>query len=831
MAEINIDLTEIQEDYMLKYMVSVLEERAIPDLRDGCKPVQRYVVWDNYDSGYFPNKPFVKCGMVVGSIIGKYNPHGDAAAYDALVRTSQEWVNNIPLIDFHGNNANIQGDSAAHYRYTEERLSKYGLSMCDEILKNAVDFVPNYTNTLSEPSVLPAKVCNLLINGSLGIASGFVSSIPPHNPNDVCDMTIKLIKDPDTSLDYVAKNLRPDFPTGGIICNTSEITNAYKTCKGVIKIRGEVDVEQKKNGSSVIIIKSIPYLLTVGPRITSTSKNPDGGLVNSIVEKIKDGTIEGITDIQDHSKKELDIKIMVKKDYDPNIILQKLYKYTKLEGIYKVQLVCLNNKHYDFVNIKDILMQWIEFRRTTISRIIVFDINKLKRRIHVLDGLIMSMDSMDDIIKIIRNSADQEVSRQKIKKLIPKLTDVQVQAILDMKLHQLSKLEVNKLTDERKDKENQVKDLMINLKPENINARIIDEQEQFKKNYGIPRKTTLSDINTNITEEDIIEDEDCVLVLTKDGYGKRVSPDKFKTQNRNTQGNNVGDKTVREIFSTNTKDHLLCFTTAGRVLDIKVYKIPETNIKNKGMKLPLNLKDGERVIKYLCLSDEQINDPNSYLMFFTKNGLGKKTSLSEFNNINSGGLIAISLKPEDRIIFVGFIDGKEKMQDLILATRKGLVVRYDHNEFKPMGRTTQGMTAIKLSEKDFVKSACIISNENDKIFFVTKKGLGKTTLVTDMVEKKDCNSSKMVTINDGFPRLKRSSNIKGRIGITLKNDALVGIYTIHGDEVNDLIITTHTKVLTISTKEFLEPLKRSTQGKRLIQIKDENDYIVSVGLK
>jgi DNA gyrase subunit A len=443
----------------------------------------------------------------------------------------------------------------------------------------------------------------------------------------------------------------------------------------------------------------------------------------------------------------------------------------------------------------------------------------------------MALNVIDDVIKIIKKSKDKNIARDSLKKKLPKLTLFQIDAILDMKLSSLTNLEINKLVDEKNEKENKVKELIEDLKEENICKRIIDEQNEYKKKYGYPLRTEYQDIDTNITTEDIIEKEDCVLVLTNDNYIKRLSADKFKTQKRNTQGNNITNS-VKDIFSTNTKDHLLCFTNLGRVFDIKVYNINEGSIKSKGMRIPLNLKPDEKVIKFLCLSDEKISDPNSYLMFVTKNGLGKRTSLEEFKNINKAGIIAIDLKENDKIVFVGYIDNNKDIQDIIIATENGLTVRYDKEQFKPIGRTTQGNVVMKLLDDDHIASACIIDDENDKIFFITQNGLGKTTLVTDNVKKKDPNTKKEVIINDGFPRLKRSATIKGRIGITLKNDKLVEIIPIHNnDDIKDIIITTKQKVLTISTEEFLEPLKRATMGKKLINIKDENDFIVNIALR
>lgn len=827
MGIININLEDLQEDYMIKFMRSVLEERAIADIRDGLKPVQRYCIWNEYDDNSLPNKPHVKCAMTVGGVIGKYSPHGDASAYAALMRLSQNFSVNIPMIEAHGNNGTINGDPPAAMRYVESRLSKYGLSLCDDINKNAVDFQPNYSNMFNEPTILPAKVCNLLIQGSLGIASGFISSIPPHNINDICDATIKLIKEPNTSKEYFAKNIKPDFPTGGIICNSSEIEKAYLTGKGNIKIRSHVEIKELKNGKSMIIIKDLPFLVTIGPRITPGLTNNDGGLINSIVAKIKDETIEGISDIQDHSKgMNINIEIYIKKDYDPNIILQKLYKYTKLESSYKIQLVCLNNKEYNYYSIKKILEEFIKFRKTTIRRTIVFDINNTKKRIHILEGLIIALKDIDSVIKIIKSSKDKEIAKINLKKKLNTLTNVQIDYILDMKLSSLTSLGINNLIEERKEKLLKVKEYIENLKDDSINKRIIEEQEEYKKLYGYPSKTEYSNINTDITEEDIIESEDCILAITMNDYIKRVPESSFKVQKRNTLGNNLKDE-IKEIISTNTKDHLFCFTNTGRVFDTKVYKISACTMKNKGMKLPLNLKPNERIIKYLCVKDEDLST-NSSLLFITKNGLGKRTLLNEFKNINNSGIIAIDLKENDEIISANYINEKEEMQDVIIATKNGLVVRYDTlTQFKPIGRTAQGNLVMKLADNDYIINACIISDENDKIFFVTKSGLAKATEITDIVKKKDPNTKQIVNINDGFPRLKRSATIKGRIGISLKNDELVNISKITNSN-NYCIVVTTKKVSNIDIEEFIKlPLKRPTIGKRLINIKDEDDYVVT----
>jgi len=831
MAEniIKKDIIDIQEDNMLQYMLSLMYDRAIPDIRDGLKPVQKYAIWECYTSGYLPNKPHVKCAKIVGSIIGSWSPHGDTSAYDALCRLAQDHSMSIPPIDFHGQCGSIDGSGAAAYRYTEARLSKYGLDLMQEIDKDAVDFEKNFDVSKDQPTVLPVVIPNILVNSSMGIAGGYASSIPPHNIKDICNVVIELIDNPNMSVKEIAHKLTPDFPTGGILCSKKDIEKAYITGQGSVKLRGRANIVRNKNGTSEIVITEIPYMTTIGPRMSGTSTNTDGGLINSIVAKIKDGTIEGIKDIHDVSDKNgLCIKVFIKKDYDPDIILNQLYKFTQLESTYKIILVCKNGNDFNVYNIKKILTEWLEFRATTIRRIIAHDIKKAKYREHILEGLLKALKDIDTVISIIRKAKGRTEAKEK---LVEKygFTDLQVEAILDMKLSQLNSLDGKKLEDERVSKQNEIITLKTNLKEENIYNRIKEEQKEFAKKYGKDRKTTVEEIDTEITTEDIIADEDTLIVVTQDNYIKRVS-NEFKTQKRGTQGISIGSNSITEMFAASTKDHLLCFTNTGRVYDLKAYDIKESkDLKAKGLRVEsyLNLKENETVTNILCISNTQMNDNESFLVFATRNGMIKKTKLEDFNNIRSNGIIALMLKANDELVCVKYIDTSKDMQDILISTKNAQTARYDHEEIKELGRNTYGVIGLCLENDDKITDMTVIESDDQLIFFATKQGLGKTILVTDNVEKTDPNSKEKTIINDGFPRLKRSSNIKGRLCMKLKkDDELVSMVAVNSEE-DDLMVVTNTKLLVVESGEFRKPLKRPTYGKKLVNLTND-DFVRKV---
>lgn len=827
MSNIKKDINEIQKFNMMTYMSSVMEERAIADIRDGLKPVQRYIIWYMINKGIVSSKPHVKSAAVVGAVIGEYSPHGDATTFEALSRLTQKFSLNVPLLNPHGSFGSINGDAPASMRYNEIRLDKFTEKCTELINKNSIDFVPNYDNTKIEPISLPMPICLLLINGSYGIACGFAQSVPPHNLIDVCNLTKELIDNSNLSDSEVANKIKPDFPTGGIICNSDDITKAYIEGKGSFKLRGKAEIKENKNGTSDIIITNIPFQVTIGPRMTATASK-DGGLINSIVKKIKDGTIEGINDIQDYSSgMKINIIIKIKKGVNPEIVLNKLYKYTLLETTQNINLICNNNKIFNNYSIKRIITEFISYRINCIRRSIIFDIDKYNKRSHIIDGLIVALNDIDNVIKIIKTSNNKDECKMSLKNKY-NLTDIQIDYVLSTKLSSLMKLEINKLKQEKIDIENNLKELKNNLKDENIKKRIKEEQDWFIKNYGRERLTKLENLNTNIEIEDIIENEPTTVLIDNNNYIKRVN-NNFKVQKRNTKGINF-DNNIRDIFNTNTKDHLLCFTNKGRVYDIKVHNIKESNnLNSKGYKIEnlIKLRPDEIVKNILCINNDDFNNKNSQLVFLTKKGYIKRTNLEYFNNINSSGIIALSMK-EDELISANYVvesNNKNIINDIILCTKKGQVVRYVLNDIPNLKRDTMGSIAIKLAEDDCCIGFDIIKDINDLVFFGTKMGLGKTVKVTDMVEKKDSNTKKLVTINDGFPILKRSANIKGRLGIKLNNNDEVISIKIVNKEVKSFIIITNNKFVNIESDDIINnPIKRPTMGRKLLNL-DDNDFV------
>jgi DNA gyrase subunit A len=818
------DICKLQKDNMLEYMISIMKDRAIANTFDGFKPVHRLTVWAMYDDNILPSKPHVKCARTVGNVIGKYHPHGDQAAYGALVRLNQDFSLNIPICDPHGNVGSYDGSSAAAMRYTESRLSKFAVDMLEGINKNAVDFEPNFDNTEKQPKFIPMKVCNLLINGSIGIAGGFMQSILPHNLNEVCDVTIKLLKDPEYSLKKIASSLYPDFPTGGILCSKKAVEKAYLTGSGSVKNRCKTHIETKKNGRSIIHVTEIPYMITTGPK----DSNPKSGLIHSIVSSVKDGKIDGISDVKDlGSQGQIDIAIYLKKDEDPEVVLNQLFKYTIMETTQTISLVSQNDKRFKVYNIKDIFTEVIEFRKKCIRRTILFDINDKKRRVYIIEGLIIALEDIDNVVAIIKKSKNPADAKAKLIKKY-ELSDLQATEIINMRLAKLTSLEIEKLQEEYDNLLVEIEEMTNSLSEEAIVKRMIEEQKEMKKKYGRERRTEVCEIDTNITIEDIIPDEKTTIIISQGNYIKRVPSDSFKTQKRTAKGFNTSNN-ITEIFSASTKDHLLCFTNTGRVYDLKAFEIKEATLKAKGYKVEsyLSLKAEESVTNILCIDDNKMNDSESYFVFLTKHGQIKKTKLELFANIRSTGIIATMLRKDDELVSVKYIDMSKDMQDIILSTKNGQTVRYEQSEIKETTRDTYGVMAICLQDDDVVTDMCLIESEKQLIFFSTKHGLGKTVKVTDMVEKIDPNTKEKRIINDGFPRLKRSSNIKGRIGIKLKeNDELVSLVAINSEEQN-LMVVTNKKLKVVPSGEFRKPVKRPTFGMKLISL-DEDDFVTKV---
>ena len=812
------DIVALEKGNMLDYFLSIIYDRAVADVNDGLKPVQRRILFTANDMNWNHSKPHIKSARLVGDVMGKYHPHGDASIYDASMRMCQNWSYNIPLMDGHGNIGSIQGDSPAAMRYTEIRLAKMAEDLIlSDIEKNAVDYIPNYDSTEKEAQLLPVKFPALLVNGGFGIAGGFMQSIPTHNIKDVAEIVIKLIKNPNLTVQDIASELVPDYPTGGLLCSKKAIEQAYITGRGNVKLRASVKhVVPKNSKKTYLSIYETCFMLDTS------------NLINSIVEAVKEGKVEGVSDIQDlSSSKELDIRVYLKSDADPDVVLNQLYKFTNMETTQKIILVGKNLNELKVYNIKDLFTEWIIFRKETIRRIVSFEISKLKHRDHIIDGLVIALGDIDNVIKIIKTSKNTEEAKAKLKSKYS-LTDIQTKAIVDMRLSQLTNLEINKLKDEKDSIVKEIEEKIKSLSSEEIDKRIIAEQKEIIKKYGIERKTRIEEIQTDISTEDIIPDENALVVITQGNYIKRVMND-FKEQKRGGKGINIGENNITELFSTTTKDHLLCFTNLGRVFDIKVWEIKEGQLKSKGTKIEsyLKLKDNEFVSNILCISNNQMNDTDSYLVFLTKNGLIKKTKLELFNNIRSTGIIAIMLRNDDELNSVKYIDCSKEMQDILLVTEKGLAIRFEHSEIEERGRDTMGVKGIDLAEDDFVSDMILVENNDQLIFFATKNGLGKLVKVHDMVEKKDPNTKQLVNIDDGFPRQRRSSSSKGRIGIKLKeDDKLVSIIACDSEN-EQLMIVSNNKMMVITSGEFRKPVKRPTFGVKIITLENE-DFVNKV---
>lgn len=833
MAEFQKDITEIQKENMLSYFMDIIFNRSISDIRDGLKPVHRRLLYSMLtETKATSDKPFKKAARCVSNCMGIYHPHGEASIFNAGVRLAQKFVSNIPLIDYHGAIGSISGDGAAASRYLELRLSKFSENMMEELDYNSVDFIPNYDTLTTEPTVIPVKTCLLLVNGSFGIVGGFSQSIPPHNVVDICSLIKRCLKQSEITLDDIADYLVPDFPTGGEIYFKNDIINAYKTGRGKIRIRAKIKTIEENN-KIVLIATEIPYGTTTGPKVSSTTTNTEGGIISSIVKKILDGTITEIDDIEDHSADtKAEIRIYLKKNTQPDVVINKLYKYTLLETTFSIILLYKDQNKFKITNIKEIIDKWIEFRISTIRRSIVFKINKIKKRIHIIAGLFIVVNNSEEIVKLVKKTKDREQARIKLKEIY-NLSDLQANAILDMKISQLTNLEKDKLIEEDKNKRIELVQLRESLSEENIKNQISNEQDEIIKKYGNKKnKTELITVNSDISYEDVITNEPTTVLLTTQNTIKRINTSNIKAQRRNTQGINIGTDNISKIFNTNLKDHLFCFTNTGKVFDLKVYEINEvSNIKSKGKNIIsyLKLSENEIITNILCISNDDFNNDEAYLIFLTKHGIIKKTSLKQFSNIRSNGIIALNMKENDSLQCVKFIDIKNnKMQDIIVCSKDGLVARYDHTEVRETNRNTVGMVGLNLRDNDYIIGMDIINDEEkQQLFICTRKGLAKSVRITDIVEKTVGGDNTL--INDGFPRLKRSSNIKGRKSIILNDGDNVVAIRIKDEDLNEALIVTDKKFLIADISSF-NSIKRPTKGKILISLTDD-DYVKNVILR
>lgn len=708
---------ELKESY-LDYSMSVIVSRALPDVRDGLKPVHRRILFAMNEMGMTNDKPFKKSARIVGEVLGKYHPHGDIAVYNTMVRMAQEFNYRYMLVEGHGNFGSIDGDSAAAMRYTEARMSKITAELLEDIDKNTIDFRKNFDDSLDEPTVLPSKLPHLLLNGSTGIAVGMATNIPPHNLGELVDGSLQLIDNPEISdLELMEYIKGPDFPTGGIIDGKKGIRDAYLTGRGKIRVRGKVKIEENKNGKFFLIIEEIPYQLN-----KST-------LIERIANLVKEKKITGIVDLRDESNREgIRVVIELKKGEEPELVLNKLYKYTELQSTFGVIMLALVNNVPKVLTLKQMLCEYISHRFQVITRRTLFDLDKAQKRAHILQGYRIALENINRIIEMIRSSKDANQAKEQ---LIEKyaFTEIQAKSILDMRLQRLTGLEREKVEAEYQDLEKLIIELQDILSHDN---KIYDIMKQellkVKDTYGDKRRTHIEEERMEILPEDLIKDEEMIITCTNKGYIKRIEANKYKSQNRGGKGvtglNTIDDDVVDTILTASNLDTLMIFTDKGKVYNIKVYQLPELSRQSRGRLISNLLRIGEEE-KIRAIIKTRVFDKEKELVFVTKQGIVKKTSLEEFKNINTGGLIAIKFKEEDDLIYVGLVEAAEN--EVFIATRKGFAVRFPNDNVRPTGRNTMGVKGIELREGDEVVSALLIKEKEMDILTITENGYGKRT--------------------------------------------------------------------------------------------------------
>ncbi|WP_235728166.1 DNA gyrase subunit A [Fructilactobacillus fructivorans] len=777
----------------LDYAMSVIVSRALPDVRDGLKPVHRRILYDMHELGVTPDKPYKKSARIVGDVLGKFHPHGDSSVYEAMVRMAQEFSYRYMLVDGHGNFGSVDGDGAAAMRYTEVRLSKISMEMLRDINKDTVDFQPNYDGTEREPVVLPARIPNLLLNGASGIAVGMATNIPPHNLSEVISAIHILMRNPDATTNDLMEALPgPDFPTGGVVMGKSGIRRAYETGRGSIIVRAKVDIEEQKNGKQRIIATELPYMVNKAK------------LIERIADLVRDKRIEGITAINDESDKDgMRVVIDVKRDASAEVILNNLYKLTLMQTSFSFNMLAIVDGAPKVLSLKEILQYYLEYQVEVITRRTKFDLRKAQARAHILEGLLVALDNIDAVIKIIRSSSTGDIAKNELINNF-ELDDKQAQAILDMRLVRLTGLERGKITDEHNKLLANIKDYkdILNSR-DRINEIIYDELLEIQKKFGDKRRTELlvGEI-TSIEDEDLIEEENVVITLTHNGYIKRLPTDEFKAQNRGgrgVQGMGVNkDDFIEHLLSTATHDRLLFFTNAGKVYSMKAYEVPEYGRAAKGIPIVnlLNLGQNEKIQTVISISSKH-NDQDKYLFFTTKLGTVKRTPVSDFLNIRKNGLKAIHLHDGDEVIGVSIVDNGDNM---IIGTHLGYAVSFKADDVRSMGRSASGVRGVRLRPEDYVVGAAILTPDSD-VFVISENGYGKRTKAADYPIK-----------GRGGKGIKTSN-------VTKKNGPLVGLSTVTGDE--DIMLITNMGVMIRFAVNNVSETGRATLGVHLIRVDDD----------
>ena len=787
-----VDLKETMENSYIDYAMSVIASRALPDVRDGLKPVQRRVLYSMIELNNGPDKPHRKCARIVGDTMGKYHPHGDSSIYGALVNMAQEWSTRYPLVDGHGNFGSVDGDGAAAMRYTEARLSKISMEMLADINKDTVDFTPNFDETEKEPVVLPARYPNLLVNGTTGIAVGMATNIPPHNLREVVSAVVKIIdntveEDRDTDIEEILPLVKaPDFPTGGLILGTRGSEEAYRTGRGKVKMRAVTNIETLPNGKSQIIVTELPYMVNKAK------------LIEKIAELHRDKKIDGITALRDESSREgMRIVVELRRDVNANIVLNQLYKHTQLQDTFGVIMLALVNNEPKVLNLLDMLKCYIKHQEDVVTRRTKYDLQKAEERDHILQGLLIALDNIDEVIQIIRSSQSTAIAKERLMERFG-LTEVQSQAIVDMRLRALTGLEREKLENEHKELQIKIAQLKAILADHKLLLGVIKEEISITaEKYGDDRKSKIGFDEFDITMEDMIPKENCVIAMTSLGYIKRMTVDNFKSQNRGGKGikgmQTIEDDYIEDLLMTSNHDNLMFFTNFGRVYRLKAYEIPEAGRTARGTAIInlLQLNPGERISAMIPFKDY---DENNNLFMVTKKGIIKKTSVMEYGNIRKNGLIAINLKEDDELIEVKITN---KDSEIFLVTKQGMCIRFKETDARNTGRMSMGVIGMNLNDGDEI-IGMQLNTQGDSLLIVSEHGLGKRTYI------------------DEFTIQKRGGKGVKCYKITEKTGEVIGVKAVNDD--HEIMMITTEGIIIQLRMEDISTLGRITSGVKMMNV-------------
>ena len=796
-----VDLKKTMESYYIDYAMSVITSRALPDIRDGLKPVQRRILYSMIELNNGPDKPHRKCARIVGDTMGKYHPHGDSSIYDALVKLAQEWNTRYPLVDGHGNFGSVDGDGAAAMRYTEARLSKISMEMLADINKDTVDFAPNFDETEKEPVVLPSRYPNLLVNGTGGIAVGMATNIPPHNLREIINAVVKIIdnqvqEDRETDIDEILEIVKgPDFPTGATILGRQGIEDAYRTGRGKIKIRSVTDIEPMANGKQRIVVTELPYMVN------------KARLIQNIATLVKEKKIEGITELRDESSREgMRIAIELKRDTNANVILNQLYKHTQLQDSFGVIMLALVNGEPKVLNLLDMLKYYLEHQKDVVTRRTKFELNKAEERAHILEGLLIALDNIDRVIEIIRGSKNVAEAKEGLMKEF-KLSDVQAQAIVDMRLRALTGLEREKLEAEYRELMERIAELKAILADEKKLLGVIKEEILIiATKYGDDRRTKIGFDDDDITIEDLIKKENTVITMTKLGYIKRMTIDNFRSQHRGGKGvkgmSTIDDDFIETLFMTTTHHYIMFFTNSGKVYRMKAYEIPESSRTSRGVNIVnlLQLNPGEQITAGVAIKNY---DEDKYLFMATKNGIVKKTKLSEYSNVRKTGLAAITLKDGDELIQVKITDNTK---DIFLVTKLGMCIRFNETDVRSTGRTSMGVIGMNLIPGDEV-IGMQLDDQGTDLLIVSEKGLGKRT---DMEE---------------FTPQRRGGKGVKCYKINSKTGNVIGMKAVNDD--NEIMLISTEGIVIRMECSSISQLGRITSGVKMMKMDEAKDITVA----